>query len=159
MKTKALFTALTLSACLALPTLGQAQSSDEVNGEVLIPLNYVAGLKSDGSLDPSTTKNCEDTYKDYIGKEVFVDYQITKTQNKAAALIHDVSVPLSPLGIPETYSFASDKMPQALLDRGIDRVIFTMEDDFDDEVIHIIAKGVKDDEKCFLSTEAFAMRQ
>lgn len=158
-KNLGLSAAAAFAASLLLATSTQAAPPKNVSGEVLVPLNYVAGLKEDGSLDPSVTKACEEKYEIKMGKEIFVEYQISATQNKAVALVEDTEVKLTPLGIPDTYSFTSDKMPDILKKKGFMRLIFTMEDDFNDEVVHIIAAGDKPTDKCFLSTEAFRLRQ
>ncbi|SFT59923.1 hypothetical protein SAMN05444141_102215 [Pseudovibrio denitrificans] len=149
----------TFSAALLLASATQAAPSKNVSGEVLVPLNYIIGLKEDGSSDQAVTEACEKKYEVGMGKEIFVEYQISPTQNRAVALVEDTEVRLTPLGIPETYSFTSDKMPDVLKQKGFLRVIFTMEDDFDDEVVHIIAAGDQPTDKCFLSTEAFKLRQ
>lgn len=148
-----------IAASLFLTTASQAAPSKNVSGEVLVPLNFIIGLKEDGSSDPAVTEACEKKYEFGMGKEVFVEYQISPTQNRAVALVESTEVRLTPLGIPETYSFTSDKMPDILKSKGFLRVIFTMEDDFDDEVVHIIAAGDQPTDKCFLSTEAFQLRQ
>ncbi len=152
-------TIATLLAALVFGSTAHAAPDRSVSGEVLVPISYVAGLKEDGSLDPVVTAACEKKYKDVLGEEVFVSYEISPTLNKAVALVEDTEVTLGPLGIPETYSFTSDKMPDILRGKGFLRVIFTMEDDFDDEVVHIIAMGEDPKDNCFLSTEAFVMRQ
>ncbi|KZK89607.1 hypothetical protein PsAD5_04893 [Pseudovibrio sp. Ad5] len=148
-----------IATALFLTTASQAAPPKNVKGEVLVPLNYIIGLKEDGSSDPAVTEACEKKYEFGMGKEIFVEYQISPTQNRAIALVEDTEVRLTPLGIPETYSFTSDKMPDVLKSKGFLRVIYTMEDDFDDEVVHIIAAGEQPTDKCFLSTEAFKLRQ
>ncbi len=134
-------------------------SAQKVSSEVLLPLNYIIGLREDGSSDPTVTEACEKKYKSGIGKEISVKYHITPTRNSAVALVEDTKVRLTPLGIPDTYSFTSDKMPTSLKSKGFLRVIFTMEDDYDREVVHIIAAGDKLTGKCYLSTQPFRLRQ
>ncbi|KZL21576.1 hypothetical protein PsAD2_00875 [Pseudovibrio axinellae] len=148
-----------LSASLLLAVSSSANSPKQVSGEVLVQLTYITGLKEDGSLDEATVAACELKYKSSMNEDVFVKYEISPVQNKATAFVQDTEVPLTPLGIPDTYSFASDKIPKALAEKGYQRLIFTMEDDFDDDVIHIIAAGEKPAEKCFISSEAFKLRQ
>lgn len=148
-----------ISASLFLVATGHAAPTDNVSGQVLVPINYIAGLKEDGSADQAVTEACEEKYASSLGKEVLIEYQISATQNRAVAMLEDTQINLTPLGIPETYSFTSDRMPGPLSSQGFLRIIFSMEDDFDDEVVHIIASGEQPTDKCFLSTDAFRLRQ
>ncbi|GHB30745.1 hypothetical protein GCM10007094_18970 [Pseudovibrio japonicus] len=148
-----------ISTSLLLAATSYAAPPNNVSGQVLVPINHIAGLKEDGSADLSVTTACQEKYASILGEEVLVEYQISATQNRAVAMLENTQVNLTPLGIPDTYSFTSDRIPPPLSNQGFQRIIFSMEDDFEDEVIHIIAAGDQSTDKCFLSTEPFRLRQ
>ncbi len=79
-----------------------------------MPINHIAGLKEDGSADQAVTAACQEKFASILGEEVLVEYQISTTQNQAVALLENTQVNLTPLGIPQTYSFTSDRMPAPL---------------------------------------------
>ena len=144
------------SAFIATTFMGLAFANsalaDHKVGTKTVTLTHVFGVKMTGSRDPSADAACKDKYGSYLGQKITSKYDInTKTLiMTASSNVFGTDVELHPLGLSTSYSFMSDGVPQALADKGVSRVIFSVKLNYSNPESDIMA-GLNDTNNCVMS--------
>lgn len=126
--------------------------AEHKTGTETVKLTQVYAVTMPGSRDPSMDGACKEKYGSYLGQTVTSKYDIN-TQTLimfASSSVFGTPVELHPLGLSTSYSFMSDGVPQALADKGVSRVIFSIKLDYSQPESDVMA-DLSDTHNCVMS--------
>lgn len=125
-------------------------ADDEHTGDVTVTLNNVFALYPTGTPDPAMDGACKTQLQDYIGKTVQTKYKINSSTfiMSATSTVNTTDIPLHPLGLSGSYSFAAFKVKPL----SNATVLFSLNLQFGNPISKLIFINLDKDYNCLISS-------
>ncbi|WBQ09419.1 hypothetical protein L2D01_10980 [Hyphomonadaceae bacterium ML37] len=130
-----------LLACgIAAAALASAPAAMAETGTTDVQLTLLYAVMQNASPAPQYDAYCQSRFQSYLGTETSTQWNINPQSliMWADTTVFGATASLTPMGLYGTYAFISGQLPPALTERNVDRVVFVLNESFEDPEVDLL---------------------